>query len=123
MVDYINFSQFFDARETALDFQVRQDPEIPEVIAACEKMEPNRKDPLTIILHPRKVGKAMPRKVHPYPSRYHNHLDESIVTTEWTKQEEQTLLQMHELVGNKWSQISLALPGRYKMKDKGLTIV
>ena len=95
-----------------MDLILGQDPEILEIAAGREEVEPDRTDLVARVLHPRQDGQAMPRKVQPTPSRYHNHLDESIVTTEWSKAEERILAERHEVVGNKWSQIALALPGR-----------
>lgn len=53
------------------------------------------------------------RAVPPTTYRYHNHLDATIVTTEWSPQEETTLSNAHTEVGNKWSVIAQYLPGRY----------
>ena len=51
-------------------------------------------------------------EVRSFFCRYHNHLHASIVTAEWTPQEEQILFKEHAKVGNKWSAIAQALPGR-----------
>ena len=54
-------------------------------------MECNCQDHGQLVRNKGQNGKAMQIKVHLPLLRYHNHLDESIVATEWTKQEEETL--------------------------------
>lgn len=44
--------------------------------------------------------------------RYHNHLDSTILRTEWTPEEEQHLYRLHDDIGNKWAIIAQRLPGR-----------
>ncbi len=44
--------------------------------------------------------------------RYHNHLDSTILRTEWTTEEEQHLYRLHDDIGNKWAIIAQKLPGR-----------
>ena len=43
----------------------------------------------------RKDGQTVQREVGHELSRYHNHLDSSIISAEWTTQEEVTLYEMH----------------------------
>ena len=51
--------------------------------------------------------------VHSGSLSYHNHLDNSIVSTEWTAEEESELFRMHGELGNKWSLMALNMNGRY----------
>ncbi|MCO5601922.1 hypothetical protein L7F22_056048 [Adiantum nelumboides] len=44
--------------------------------------------------------------------RWHNHLDPGIKRDAWTQEEELKLIQAHQAHGNKWAEISKALPGR-----------
>ena len=42
--------------------------------------------------------------------RWHNVLDPTIIRREWTKEEDEFILDMHEKIGSKWSQISKMEP-------------
>lgn len=44
--------------------------------------------------------------------RWYNHLDPSINKGEWTEEEDQTLLDAHDELGNSWAKIAKRLPGR-----------
>ncbi|KAL5792470.1 hypothetical protein ACOSP7_001064 [Xanthoceras sorbifolium] len=52
--------------------------------------------------------------------RWHNHLNPDIKRTAWTKEEESTLIQVHEVYGNKWAEIAKFLPGRTENSIKNL---
>ncbi|CAM9384666.1 unnamed protein product, partial [Choristocarpus tenellus] len=44
--------------------------------------------------------------------RWHNHVDERVNKTEWTKAEDQMLCDYQQLMGNKWSEMSRIFNGR-----------
>ncbi len=44
--------------------------------------------------------------------RWHNQLDPSIKKEAWSEEEDQRLIQLHQELGNKWVDISRAMPGR-----------
>lgn len=44
--------------------------------------------------------------------RWYNHLDPSINKGEWTDEEDNTLMQAHVSMGNKWAELAKILPGR-----------
>jgi myb proto-oncogene protein len=44
--------------------------------------------------------------------RWHNQLNPTIKNTEWTLEEEKTLIEHHNNLGNKWAKISQYLEGR-----------
>jgi hypothetical protein len=50
--------------------------------------------------------------------RFINHLDPSIRKDPWTFREDTTLFQMQRRIGNRWTQIALALPGRTQNQIK-----
>ena len=65
-----------------------------------------------------KNRKAMSWKVRKYVNvRYHNHLDASIMHSEWARDEELLMYKLHDNMGNKWAIISQKLPGRYFVVD------
>ena len=45
--------------------------------------------------------------------RYHNHLKGGIKKEGWTPEEDQQLVQLHAIHGNKWALISKLISGRY----------
>jgi hypothetical protein len=75
-----------------LDRGIRQNIEIPERRKRSKKVERHRQDDDDGVWLQGQNGEAMSREVTYKRLRYHNHLDESIVTTEWGKMEEETLL-------------------------------
>lgn len=52
-------------------------------------------------------------KVHSLKPRYHNHLDDKISKAEWTPKEDETLLMLHNRLGNRWALIAREIKGRY----------
>lgn len=54
---------------------------------ADEELEPDRKKNVRWIQYAKKKWKAMPIKVIIVPLRYENHIDNSVVKIEWTKEE------------------------------------
>ncbi|XP_029973676.1 myb-related protein B-like [Salarias fasciatus] len=44
--------------------------------------------------------------------RWYNHLNQAVVKSKWTPEEDQVLLQCQKLHGNRWATISKLLPGR-----------
>eukprot|EP00817_Percolomonadidae_sp_ATCC50343_P004804 CAMPEP_0117418792 /NCGR_PEP_ID=MMETSP0758-20121206/500_1 /TAXON_ID=63605 /ORGANISM="Percolomonas cosmopolitus, Strain AE-1 (ATCC 50343)" /LENGTH=385 /DNA_ID=CAMNT_0005199503 /DNA_START=150 /DNA_END=1307 /DNA_ORIENTATION=- len=44
--------------------------------------------------------------------RYLNHLDPSIKKTEWTEEEDQIIMSLHDKLGNQWAKIARSLKGR-----------
>lgn len=44
--------------------------------------------------------------------RYKNHLDQSVKHTQWTQEEDDLLIELHEKYGNKWTKISSFFVGR-----------
>ncbi|XP_047340895.1 transcription factor MYB3R-1 [Impatiens glandulifera] len=44
--------------------------------------------------------------------RWHNHLNPSINKEAWTQEEELSLIQAHQIYGNKWAELTKHLPGR-----------
>ena len=44
--------------------------------------------------------------------RYNNHLNPNIKKGDWCEEEDQMLMRMNELYGNKWTKIAQFLPGR-----------
>lgn len=44
--------------------------------------------------------------------RWHNHLNDNLIRSEWTHAEDLLLIKMHAIHGNKWAFLSQFLPGR-----------
>lgn len=44
--------------------------------------------------------------------RWHNHLSAGITKQPWSLEEELTLFDMHEKIGNKWAEVAKNIPGR-----------
>lgn len=71
-----------------------------------------------------KIGIEMESKGFPkrlsshYRYRWNNHLDPSISNDEWSKKETDMLISLHTELGNKWSEISKRLDGRYVCKGR-----
>jgi hypothetical protein len=73
----------------------RQDTPIPQIRKGGKKMECDCSKNGRRISDLRANRQAVPRKVKPPRSRYHNHLDSAIVATEWTEREDQMLHDLH----------------------------
>ncbi|KAG7543983.1 Homeobox-like domain superfamily [Arabidopsis thaliana x Arabidopsis arenosa] len=44
--------------------------------------------------------------------RWHNHLRPDIKKNYWSEEEDQILIEVHKIIGNKWTEIARRLPGR-----------
>jgi len=60
-----------------------------------------------------KLTKNIHRNGKQCRERWHNHLDPIVNKDYWTKEEENILFLKQFTYGNKWSEISKFLPGRY----------
>ena len=71
-------------------------------------MELNLKKTIVLIQSSGEEWKTVSIKVvfNFYVFRYTNHLDSSIVSKEFTPEDEEKLFMLHDKIGNKWSLIS-----------------
>jgi hypothetical protein len=61
----------------------------------------------------RRTGKqCRERYSRSYP-RWFNHLDPTICKKAWSNEEEETLMELQKVYGNKWTLIAEKMPGRY----------
>jgi hypothetical protein len=59
------------------------------------------------------LARTMPGRIgKQVRERYHNSLDPAVKKGEWSQQEDATVVQLHEMWGNKWAKIAERLPGR-----------
>lgn len=54
----------------------------------------------------------MPGKVGGLGGRYENHIAAEGGRVEWSQEEEKTLVELHNSIGNKWSLIAQQIPGK-----------
>ncbi|KAJ3596496.1 hypothetical protein NHX12_002903 [Muraenolepis orangiensis] len=74
------------------------------VIQLVHKFGPKRWAVIAKYLHSR-VGKQC-------RERWHNHLNPAVKKSSWTLEEDLMIYQAHNILGNRWAQISKQLPGR-----------
>ncbi|XP_010254092.1 PREDICTED: myb-related protein 3R-1-like isoform X2 [Nelumbo nucifera] len=59
------------------------------------------------------IAQALPGRIGKQcRERWHNHLNPAINKDAWTQEEELTLIQAHQIYGNKWAELTKFLPGR-----------
>ena len=60
-----------------------------------------------------KIADCLPRRTSKQcRERWHNHLDPCIERIEWTEEEDEKLMRIHEVYGNQWSKIKKHFEGR-----------
>lgn len=74
------------------------------LLAGINKIGPNNWDQIALEL-PTRSGKQC-------RERYHNHLQPHLKKGEWTQDEDNVIYSMQKCIGNQWSKIASALPGR-----------
>lgn len=59
------------------------------------------------------IGSLLPRRSGKQcRERYINNLDPTLKKTQWTPEEDEIILSMHQKIGKRWAEISRSLPGR-----------
>ena len=56
----------------------------------------------------------MPIEVIDALLRYENHISSSGLRMEWTVEEEEKMIELHNEMGNKWALIAQNIPGKYQ---------
>lgn len=100
------------ARQKTLDPIRRLGSQIPEIVSFHQQMEFNFQKTSIGLRNVWQDWQAMQIKVFLFKLRYHNHLDATILHTEWTREEEIEMYKLHDEFGNKWAIISQKLSGR-----------
>ena len=75
-------------------------------------MEPHRSQTLLGLWYQRPERKTMQRKVTALLYRYISHIDTSQSKYNWTLDDEQKLIELHNELGNKWAIIGQQIGGR-----------
>ena len=50
--------------------------------------------------------------------RWRNHVDPTIIKTDWAPEETELLIEAHRRLGNKWTKIAALIPGRTEEQVK-----
>jgi Myb-like DNA-binding domain len=113
---------FFCGRRTALACQIRWHQQLQQA-AKKRKWEPREN---AIVIEMTKKGtkslemeKLLPeRSSKQIQERYSNHLDPCSNTSPWTEEDDNSLVDMQQKLGNQWAQIGKALSGRSALQVK-----
>lgn len=78
-----------------------------------QKLVGYRQTHVSIVQLQKEDWQTMQIEVQPQRFRWYNHLDPEISKKAWTKPEEEKLLSLHKIYGNKWTVIAEEMTGRY----------